>query len=124
VLEGYKPWRKALVCAKGQGCTKVNLADHHQACTRMLRADYCGDGTSYTVDDVEINVYDGLGIRVDSEAWASEAEWDADGALCLSSPRISASQPTCAGALKRASCGQTTSFGSGALLISEYSVAP
>lgn len=124
VLEGYKPWRQALVCNKGQGCSKFSLADHHQACTRMLRADYCGNGTSYTVDDVAINVYDGLGVRADSEAWATEAEWDADGAICLSAPRISASQPTCAGTLQRSLCGDKAAFAGDALLISEFSATP
>ena len=37
---GYRPW----ITGYGQ----TSLADHHQACTRMARADYCGNGTPHT----------------------------------------------------------------------------
>jgi hypothetical protein len=46
---GYRPWASATRCVNGT-CTQVSLADHHQACTRMARADYCGDGTPHTFD--------------------------------------------------------------------------
>ena len=36
---GYKPWKTV----KGK-----LLRDYHQACTRMVRADYCGNGKSHT----------------------------------------------------------------------------
>ena len=36
---GYKPWKTV---------GGVSLRDHHQACTRMIRADYCGDGKAWT----------------------------------------------------------------------------
>ena len=32
--------------------------DHHQACTRMARADYCGDGESHTFDGTAIVIRD------------------------------------------------------------------
>ncbi len=42
---GYKPWKTF------QG---VYLRDYHQACTRMARADYCGNGNSHTQDGTVI----------------------------------------------------------------------
>nr|MCU0687371.1 ADYC domain-containing protein [Polyangiaceae bacterium] len=44
---GYKPWAQS-------GSTA--LRPYHQACTRMMRADYCGDGTAYTMTGTPINV--------------------------------------------------------------------
>jgi hypothetical protein len=75
VLWGYRPW------ATRDG---VSLAPYHQACTRMVRADYCGDGTSHTRDGNRINLYDTLGIQQDTESWTVEAEWDEHGARCVS----------------------------------------
>ena len=48
---------------------------------RMIRADYCGDGTSWTVNGRTIDLYDGLGINVDTSAWTFEAEWTPSGAV-------------------------------------------
>jgi len=124
VLGGYEPWRKVLVCTKGKGCSMTTLADHHQACTRMLRADYCGDGTSHTVDDVEVNLYDGLGVRTDSEAWSFEAEWDAQGAFCASDTRLQAAKPACMQQLQDKNCGAPQHFADGTLLMSEYLPQP
>src|SRR5207302_1954997 len=55
---------------------------------RMIRADYCGDGTSWTVNGRRINVYDGLGVQTDTASWSFEAEWDAHGARCLHATRV------------------------------------
>src|SRR4051794_36252715 len=49
---GYKPWTGAT----------AELA----SCVRALRADYCGDGTSYTVDGTTVNLFDVLGIQSDT----------------------------------------------------------
>jgi ADYC domain len=77
---GYKPWKKT------EG---VSLRDFHQACTRMARADYCGNGKSYTRDGTEINVYDVLGIQKKSpnDEMVFEAAWGPDGAICINHPR-------------------------------------
>jgi len=76
---GYKSWTTV-----EHGDTR----DHHEACTRLIRADYCGDGTSWTVDGTLVNVFDNLGVQPDTETWPTEAEWDQDGARCLSHQRI------------------------------------
>lgn len=51
---GYKPWKTI---------EAISLRDYHQACTRMARADYCGNGISHTKDGTIIDLYDRLGIQ-------------------------------------------------------------
>lgn len=70
---GYKPW--------------VNGA-RHQACTRLGRADYCGQGQSHTFEGTPIDVYDPVGINaaVTGPAYF-EGAWTQSGALCLSKLR-------------------------------------
>jgi hypothetical protein len=80
---GYKPWLKA---PDGE-----SLADYHQACVRMVRADYGGDGVGHTRDGVPIDVYDRLGIvppEADPGALTFEAGWGVDGAVCVRKPRL------------------------------------
>ena len=77
---GYKPWKTV----RG-----ISLARHHEACVRMLRADYCGDGTPWTQDGRKIDVWDAVGIQQMSRPlWLFEAEWDGDGANCVSKERV------------------------------------
>jgi hypothetical protein len=99
---GYKSW--------------LGYADQHHACVRMLRADYCGDGTPHTVNGTLINLYDNDGVQADAEEWPVDAEWGPDGALCINHNRGGA-QPSCYAAKYSATCG---SFANGALLIDEY----
>lgn len=84
---GYRPWASANRC-DGK-CETVSMADYHQACTRMIRADYCGNGTSYTLDGTLIELYDDLSpaINTNTMHWDMEAQWSADGAECLSDAR-------------------------------------
>ncbi len=112
---GYKPWASV---------NGVSLAGHHQACTRLVRADFCGDGASYTVDGQWVNVFDGLGVQQDSEAWHLEAEWDTAGARCFSSENRSQTNVSCYDARKASSCGQPGHFSSGTLMMSETPTGP
>jgi hypothetical protein len=84
---GYKPWASH----NGQ-----SLAELHQACTRMARADYCGNGQSHTRQDTLIDMYDRLGVLArttersaawDPERASFEAAWAADGATCMARTR-------------------------------------
>jgi hypothetical protein len=84
---GYKPW------ATRDG---KSLAPLHQACTRMARADYCGNGVSHTREGTTIDMYDVLGVQQPStEASAGwdparatfEAAWGAEGAVCMARTR-------------------------------------
>lgn len=71
VAWGYKPWRSI----GGE-----SMARYHQTCTRVVRADFCGDGTPHTVDGQVINIYDRQGVQTDTEWWLGEASWDENGA--------------------------------------------
>jgi hypothetical protein len=77
---GYKPWKKV----EGK-----SLRNYHQACTRMVRADYCGNGNSHTRDGTQIDVYDVLGIQkpTPNDNMVFEAAWGPDGATCINRPR-------------------------------------
>lgn len=109
---GYEPWLKF--------GNKNVLEDHHQACTRMIRADYCGDGESWTVDGTMINVFDVFGIQKDATNWPTEAEWDEDGARCLSHQRIQTMPvvPECSFQKDPAHCGKNIKW-QHTLLVSE-----
>jgi hypothetical protein len=77
---GYRPW---------QSYNGSSLEDYHQACTRMLRFDYCGNGGVHTADGTEIDVYDLLGINVqeNSALMLFDAAWTPDGAYCVERQR-------------------------------------
>jgi len=120
---GYKPWKPGWICSdqgNGKDCEKTTLAAHHQACTRAIRADYCGDGTPYTVDGVAIGLFDGIGIRDHIDGWQIEAEWNADGALCIAKERLAEiSPPPCLAALVKNDCGKPAHFEQGTLVATE-----
>jgi hypothetical protein len=85
---GYAPWRTATECLSPNQCASRSLAQYHQACTRLLRADYCGDGTPTTRDGTEVDLWDALGIQRDDESsWRLEAEWSEGGAVCVDAAR-------------------------------------
>jgi hypothetical protein len=95
---GYRPWQKV---------HGVSLSPYHQACTRMARADYCGNGVSHTKDGTTIEIYDNLSVRKkrpDSPMYF-EAAWTPDGAYCISKERwLNVSKlfsPVCPGQFER-----------------------
>jgi hypothetical protein len=108
---GYKTW--------------TGHARELATCVRALRADYCGDGTPYTVNGTLLNIFDAAGIQRDTMAWVPEAEWTPDGATCVSKQKntrfhqVLGPHPTCyPHSLKpEKSCG--TAFSSGAAIITE-----
>lgn len=80
---GYRPW------VTGYG----NLVAMHWSCTRLARADYCGNGVSHTYDGTLINVWDDLpfpgpiqthGGLLPPLGMVFEAGWNTGGAVCLS----------------------------------------
>jgi hypothetical protein len=84
---GYKPWG----LKDGKPLTEL-----HQACTRMARADYCGNGRSHTADNTLIDMYDSFGLlertTQASAGWqpeqaSFESSWTPEGAQCLSRTR-------------------------------------
>ena len=82
---GYRPW------VTGYG----DLTAMHWACTRLARADYCGDGVPHTEDGTWINLWDDVpppGPIQDHGARTLggmhfEAAWNTDGAACISRTR-------------------------------------
>ncbi|MCA9634426.1 MAG: hypothetical protein KC420_00140, partial [Myxococcales bacterium] len=73
---GYVPWEVG--------------TDYHELATRMVRADYCGDGNSYTEVGTPIQVRDKLGINsIQDNGFPYEAAWDlaSQSATCLTTPR-------------------------------------
>lgn len=64
--------------------------DRHQACTRMLRGDYCGDGQAHTKNGTMIDLYDTAGIQSSDPdpGMTFEAAWGKDGAVCVSRTRL------------------------------------
>ncbi len=89
---GYKPWTTRTECRTSllgtRECRTVPLSDHHQACVRMMRADYCGDGQPMTTDGRQIDVSDSLsGGNADTASWGVEATWSPSGATCVNDPR-------------------------------------
>jgi len=86
---GYKPWQSITECRNVNDCQMLSLAPFHQACTRMLRADYCGDGTPHTLNGTLINIWDNFDVQSpDNPGWALEAEWAQDGAGCVVHTRL------------------------------------
>ena len=79
---GYKPWHSH------EG--KQSMWDFHQACTRMMRADYCGNGIAHTRNGTPIDVFDRLGIQKETVQtdMQFEAAWSSDGATCIVKPRL------------------------------------
>jgi len=109
-LWGYRPW------ANYNGTA---LAAYHQACTRMVRADYCGTGQSYTKTGNPINFYDELGIQKDTENWFFEAEWDMNGARCFYALNRTRSSLPCFDSRADLLCGQNLSTSRGVLMRNE-----
>jgi hypothetical protein len=67
--------------------------DLHQSCTRMVRADYCGSGVSFTKNGTLIDVFDTHGIQQPTRGDASlvfEAAWTTSGAACVNRTRYEA----------------------------------
>ncbi len=70
----------------------TSLKNYHKACTRMVRGDYCGDGTVHTVNGTPIDIADDIGVNTHDtvagqDGWAIEAKWGVNGAVCLNNPR-------------------------------------
>lgn len=78
---GYPPWSAA---------NGVPLRDVYNACIRMVRADYCGNGIPTTKDGQRIDIYDDLAIQTheNDAAMDFEAGWSADGAVCVRHIRV------------------------------------
>jgi hypothetical protein len=78
---GYAPWRQA---PDGR-----SMRDWFNACVRMMRGDYCGDGRPFTRDGTLIDIYDRIGVqKSDDPSLSVEAAWGPDGAICVAHTRV------------------------------------
>ncbi|CAN5333887.1 hypothetical protein BH11MYX1_BH11MYX1_46860 [soil metagenome] len=107
---GYKTWK--------------GLTPQLTSCVRLLRADYCGNGTPNTLDGQTLNLYDKVGVQADTELWTPEAEWTPDGATCVTKygqkrvTQLGLPVPACSDhTVLTVDCGK--SFGPGTILIDE-----
>lgn len=98
---GYERDAPASECRdlpNGPECHDVDMRYLHEACTRMVRGDYCGDGVVHTADGTLVDVWDTLEIQVETANRASdivfEAEWSSQGATCVSHTRWAESKTT------------------------------
>ncbi len=84
VLFGYLPW--------GRAADGTLLKPYYQACGRMVRADYCGDGRPHTQNGTLIEIWDHKGIQMDTHepGLSFEASWGVSGAVWLKKTRINA----------------------------------
>ncbi|MEJ7597364.1 MAG: ADYC domain-containing protein [Kofleriaceae bacterium] len=84
---GYRPWRT--------GYGGADIESIHQTCTRVARADYCGNGTANTHEGTWINIWDRLPAPGPIQSHGLlpplgmlfEAGWNTGGAVCLSRAR-------------------------------------
>src|SRR6266498_887702 len=62
----------------------------YNACVRMVRADYCGQGEGTTRNGMRIDLYDDAGIqKADNDPVQEfEAGWNAAGAVCVRHVRV------------------------------------
>ena len=103
--KGYQPVNKiSITCSSGviakcmtwgysPYAEHTNAAALFNACLRMARADYCGNGKGYTRNGTLINIYDNLGIQKrgdiqEDQELAFEAAWNEKGAVCVHHSRI------------------------------------
>lgn len=84
---GYKPWERPI--------------DEFEVATRMVRADYCFDGTSFTQTGTHLQIKDKYQINTFLRADdPTEAVWSKSGVRCINTPRnatFTAPQVVCGG---------------------------
>lgn len=98
VIWGYKRWARQTECLSPNDrsvCNDQDLSYAHQACTRLVRADYCGNGVPHTVGGTSLVAYDPFNLRTRTEAdgLSLEAEWSSDGAHCIHFTRFTKADP-------------------------------
>ena len=90
---GYHPWQTRDLpqpVSHHDGEPVPSHLDLFNACIRMVRADYGGDGTGTTRNGMLIDLYDDYGIQAPNldHRMTFEAGWTQDGAVCVNHPRV------------------------------------
>ena len=126
---GYRPW----IADSG---TQL-MEDMHWTCTRLARADWCGDGVPHTTDGTLINVWDNLPTQIQTYGTPPgglefDSGWNTSGATCLSSNRWGVSGSTveslCPAKLGtgagRITCNSEGSAPGGSTMFKEMDIVP
>ena len=81
LLFGYHPWKTSAAAPMDR---------LFRACIRMVRADYCGDGRSWTLNGMAIDIFDRFGVqKADNPPdMVLEAAWSPEGAVCIHHARV------------------------------------
>jgi ADYC domain len=99
-MEAAKPGIFEIVCTSGARgkCVRLGylpwvsaaMRDIYNACVRLVRADYCGDGEATTRDGMRIDLYDDHGVQQSDRDPLQEFEagWTAAGAVCVRHVRV------------------------------------
>jgi hypothetical protein len=90
---GYHPWQTRDLpqpVLHHDGEPAPSHLDLFNACIRMVRADYGGDGAGTTRNGMLIDLYDDYGIQLPDldHRMTFEAGWTQDGAVCVNHPRV------------------------------------
>jgi ADYC domain-containing protein len=104
----------------------VPTRDYFDACVRMVRADYCGDGRGWTRDGMLIDIWDDHGIQKtdasSSPTLSFEAGWTPEGAVCVAHTRVPENitldklKTSCPRLAIIPACDETSARAAGALL--------
>ena len=99
-LWGYPSWASVY-----EGMTGIQQL---QATSRAIRADYCADGTSHTVDGTPVQIRDRYSSSFDDPTEATEAVWGGDGSQCavIDNRLGTAIDYPCSGTVATTSCKQ------------------
>ncbi len=94
---GYRPWQ-------------LGVADF-EAMVRVVRADYCGNGVSWTTPGTTMQMKDMWSIsNFANTSAANEALWDDGGALCVSTPRSTSTTAVTCGGVALPTCAANISL--------------
>ncbi len=98
LIWGYRRWARQTECLSPSDrsvCNEQDLSYAHQACTRLARADYCGDGRPHTKSGTRVEAYDSFGLRprAGTPGFGLEAEWRSDGGHCIHFTRFTKADP-------------------------------
>jgi len=79
---GYAPW--------GKTKDGADMLPFYNACVRLVRADYSGDGRGTTRNGQRIDIYDDLGVqaKADDPKDVFEAGFAPEGAVCVNHARV------------------------------------
>lgn len=121
------PGSVTIACV-GEAVAKMKLMDFHpngnrqasamerQATLRMITADYCGTGQSFTAAGTPVAWRDAAGqIEPAVSEVVLEAMWDEDGASCLNQPRYAALEDVYGACGEIPACSDDGSFAPGAV---------